>query len=58
VTVCRDLAHQIAPRNVFRAVAQQPPAGHEEDRLQTTTVELGQDHRRAAQVGAIVERQQ
>ena len=58
VAVRRDLAHQIAARNVLGPLPDQPPAGHEEDRLQAAPVQLVQDHRRAAQVGAVVERQQ
>ena len=53
-----DLAHQIAARNVFGAIASEAPAGDEEDRLDTAAIELIEDQRRPAQVGPVIEREQ
>ena len=58
VPVRRDLADQIAARDVLRPLPLEPPAGDEEDCLQPAAVELVEDERRAAQVGAVIERQQ
>jgi hypothetical protein len=58
VAVRRDLAYEIAARNVLGTLADQPPAGDEEDRLQAALVQLGQNRGRPHQIRTVVERQQ